>query len=104
MQQKTTDKLVRVAKIINLHGVKGVVKIKLFIENDALFNKFDIILDGKTTPIPVKLLKKVKDHWLAEIEGVNDCDAAEVLKNKELFVNRASFPELEEDEYIYLIC
>ena len=101
MQVKKESAIIKIAKIVNVHGIRGAVKVKLFIEEHALFNNFEQILDSKASPIPIKLIKKHKDHWLAEIDTVKDRDGAEALKGTELYVYRSSFPDLEEDEFYF---
>ena len=50
------------------------------------------------------VLKEGKPHgtgFVARFEGVEDRNAAEVIRNVDLFVSRSALPELEADEYYW---
>ncbi len=87
-------KRVCLGKIAAVHGLKGFVKIIPFGDDASLLNGEVLREDG--TPIVVKLKNKSGKYILAEIEGVNDRDAAEALRGTELFVDRETLPETDE--------
>ncbi|MGB6998476.1 MAG: ribosome maturation factor RimM, partial [Pseudolabrys sp.] len=49
----------------------------------------------------IEALRAAKDHFVARIAGVNDRDAAEKLRNIELYIPRARLPKIEEADTFY---
>lgn len=96
------SQLVCVGQIINVHGIKGAIKIKSY-----LTNPMDIDSFGPVTDKQEKQLFHLKAHSqkqgivLASVKGVNDRTTAEALKGMYLYVNRAQLPESKSDEYYY---
>lgn len=90
------------AEIIGVHGIKGVVKLKLFGDNPAALTDYAPLCDskGQTT---FKLLSLVQHGtiYLAEIEGLKDRTAAEKLRGTQLFLPRAGLPEIKADKTFY---
>ncbi|MGB7013749.1 MAG: ribosome maturation factor RimM, partial [Pseudolabrys sp.] len=56
--------------------------------------------DG-TRCFEIEALRAAKDHFVARIAGVNDRDAAEKLRNIELYIPRARLPTIEEADTFY---
>lgn len=79
--------LLEAGKIVNTHGVRGEVKIQPWVDSAEFLNSFKhLYIDGK----PVKLLggRVHKDFLVARLEGVEDVNAAMVLKNRTVFIDR----------------
>lgn len=96
------DSYVNIAKIVNAHGIKGEVKLVLFLEDFSLFKKFNFITDHERTRSFSFKIKKMSDSGvIASIEGVNDRTEAEKLKGLGLFVNKQELPDASEDEFYY---
>lgn len=98
----TQADLLAVGVVSGAHGIKGQVKLRSYTANPddilaygALLNKegtkrFEIRIDGGT-----------KHGLIATFKGVKDRNAAELLKGTELFVDRATLPESDDDEFYY---
>jgi 16S rRNA processing protein RimM len=56
--------------------------------------------DG-TRCFEIEALRAAKDHFVARIAGVSDRDAAEKLRNIELYIPRARLPKIEETDTFY---
>jgi 16S rRNA processing protein RimM len=93
----TSEKLVKVAAIIDAHGIKGEVKLRSFVENEDLLTT-DLLDSAGTKHFSLKITGSVKDSIIARIDGVSDRNAAEAIKGTELFLPESAFPELEEGE------
>ena len=91
--QDQPDKRVALGKIHAPHGVKGLVKILPYGDDPALLEQ---VLDFKIT-----LKNPQGKYYLAQVEGVNDRDAAEALKGTELFISRDKLPEIEDEDTFY---
>lgn len=94
-------KYLECGKIVNTHGVKGAVKLeswcntpedlsdleRLFIQNGAQMKE-----------LTVKHTSVFKQFVIAELEGVNDFDAALALKNTVVYASREDFV-LDDGDY-----
>lgn len=90
-----------VAKIATAHGIKGLVKLHVFVENVELSNGdlFTSATGDKT--LHIKLKNTTAKHWLAEIDGIKDRTEAEKLRGTELFIDKSKLPEPDEDEFYF---
>jgi 16S rRNA processing protein RimM len=91
-----------VARIGAAHGVRGEVKLWSFTEDPAAAAHYGPLetQDG-TRCFEIEALRAAKDHFVARIAGVNDRDAAEKLRNIELYIPRARLPKIEEADTFY---
>ena len=91
-----------VARIGAAHGVRGEVKLWSFTEDPAAVAQYGPLetQDG-TRCFEIEALRAAKDHFVARIAGVNDRDAAEKLRNIELYIPRARLPKIEEADTFY---
>ena len=91
-----------VARIGAAHGVRGEVKLWSFTEDPAAVASYGPLEseDGKRR-IEIEALRPAKDHFVARIAGVADRDAAERLRNLELYIPRERLPEIEEADTFY---
>ena len=93
------SKRITVGKIIGLHGIKGLLKIKSFtVTKSDIFNFSPFYIDNKQL---VKLLFcfKSKEHFVCKLEDCNNRDDAKKYINKDVLVDSAKFPLLSEKEY-----
>ena len=91
-----------VARIGAAHGVRGEVKLWSFTEDPAAVAHYGPLetQDGSRC-FEIEALRAAKDHFVARIAGVNDRDAAEKLRNIELYIPRARLPKIEEADTFY---
>lgn len=91
-----------VARIGAAHGVRGEVKLWSFTEDPAAVAHYGPLetQDGSRC-FEIEALRAAKDHFVARIAGVNDRDAAENLRNIELYIPRARLPKIEEADTFY---
>ena len=84
-----------VARIGAAHGVRGEVKLWSFTQDPTAVASYGPLEthDG-TRRFEIEALRPAKDHFVARITGVTDRDAAEELRNLELYVPRARLPEI----------
>ena len=81
------------------HGVRGQVKIKSFTSDPADLTAYGELSDGKGTVYALRVKGEAKGLLIAQIDGVNDRNAAERLRGTELGVDASRLPEPDEDEY-----
>jgi 16S rRNA processing protein RimM len=91
-----------VARIGAAHGVRGEVKLWSFTEDPAAVAGYGPLetQDG-TRRFEIEALRPAKDHFVARIAGIGDRDAAERLRNLELFIPRARLPQIDETDTFY---
>ena len=91
-----------VAQIGAAHGLKGEVRLFSFTENPADIATFGpfLLRDG-VQQLVLSSIRPAKDHFVARFEGVDDRNAAEMLRNKELCILRSKLPALREDDTFY---
>ena len=75
-------------KIVNTHGVRGEVRIEVWLDSPALLKRCGrVFLGGEE-----KKLLSAREHkgfLIAQLEGVTDVNAAQALKNRVLQIARA---------------
>jgi 16S rRNA processing protein RimM len=91
-----------VARIGAAHGVRGEVKLWSFTHDPAAVASYGPLetQDG-TRRFEIEALRPAKDHFVARIAGVASRDAAEQLRNLELYIPRARLPHIEEVDTFY---
>ncbi|HXZ21623.1 MAG TPA: ribosome maturation factor RimM [Pseudolabrys sp.] len=91
-----------VARIGAAHGVRGEVKLWSFTEDPAAVAGYGPLEshDGKRR-FEIEALRPAKDHFVARIAGVDDRDAAERLRNLELYIPRERLPKIAEANTFY---
>lgn len=94
--------MIEVMKIINTHGVKGELKALYYADSPAFFKKVPYLYDKKENKYHITSVREHKGALLVLIEGIDDMNGAEAMKNVSLFAKREDFPPLGKGEY-YLI-
>lgn len=96
------NELIKVAIIADAHGIKGEVKLHSFIENPDFFSSNSLFWgkDGKKE-FSTKVTGIAKNAIIVRIDGVNDRNSAELLKNTELFAPESLLPALDEGEFYH---
>lgn len=94
---------VEIGKIINTHGVRGHVKVMPFTDYPERFRKMKSVFlqkrNGNVTEYAIEEVKYVKNTVLLKLQGVNDMDAAQLLKDSLLVVERKDAVKLPKDTY-----
>lgn len=87
-------------KIVNTHGVRGELKVDPWCDGVDFFSQFKTVYLAKQGKEPYTVLKvRPQGHMiLLTLEGVTDLDAANLLRNKTLYVKRDD-AKLEEGRY-----
>lgn len=86
--------LVCIGQIINVHGIKGVVKIRPHLSNPADIGKFGTLTDKEGhQKFDVQSVSRKGDFVLASIKGITDRTTAERLKGVNLYIHRNQLPE-----------
>lgn len=93
-------KQILVGKIVAPQGIRGEVRIQTFTSTPSDFKSLTII-SSKFDSDDFKFVRALPNTnvIIAKINGVNDRNTAETLRGTELFINRSTLPEPDENEY-----
>jgi 16S rRNA processing protein RimM len=93
---------IRVARIGAAHGIRGEVNLWSFTEDPMAVAHYGPLetADGARC-FEIEAARPAKDHLVARIAGVGDRNAAEKLRNIDLFVPRERLPPIEEADTFY---
>lgn len=97
----TETKKILVGKITTAHGIKGLVKVQVYAEDPHLLETGGPLSTTERggKQISLKMKNSMGKVWLAEVAGVTDRNAAETLRNTELWLGRERLPTLADNEY-----
>jgi 16S rRNA processing protein RimM len=91
-----------VARIGAAHGVRGEVKLWSFTEDPAAVADYGPLeTEDGSQRFEIEALRPAKDHFVARIAGIADRDAAEKLRNIDLYIPRDRLPEIDDADTFY---
>jgi len=91
-----------VAQIGAAHGLKGKVRLRSFTQEPSDFATFGPLeTEDRSRQLEVEEARFAKDHFVAKFVSVDDRDAAEALRNVNLYVAREKLPDVGEDDTFY---
>ena len=88
-----------IAKIATAHGIKGLVKLHVFADDETLANGILFTSESGDKTLSLKLKNQTAKHWLAEVGGITDRTEAEKLRGTELYIDKENLPDADEDEF-----
>ena len=93
---------IRVARIGAAHGIRGEVKLWSFTEDPmAVANYGPLESEDGARHFEIEAARPGKDFLVARIAGISDRNAAEKLRNTDLFVPRDRLPPIEDADTFY---
>jgi 16S rRNA processing protein RimM len=93
---------IRVARIGAAHGVRGEVKLRSFTEDPAAVAGYGPLeTEDGARRFEIESMRPAKDHLVVRIAGIGDRDAAEKLRNLDLYVSRDRLPPIDEPDTFY---
>jgi 16S rRNA processing protein RimM len=90
-----------VARLGAAHGVRGEVKLWSFTADPAAVAGYGPFETADGRVVEIEALRPAKEFFVARLKGVADRDAAERLRNAELFVPRERLPAPEDGDEFY---
>ena len=79
---------IEAGRIVNTHGVRGEVKIEVWLDSPQFFKRFRRLYTADGTEWGVVSARAHKGFVIAKLAGVEDVNAAMALKNKTLSIRR----------------
>lgn len=90
---------IETGKIVNIHGLRGEVKIMPWSDNPEFICEFDILYLGKDKKLlQIENARVHKNMVLAKFKGIDTPEAANLLRNNIIYIDRNDV-ELEEGTY-----
>ena len=99
------EELVLIAHVRKPRGLKGDIFIKTYTSDDRRFFDLKRVLirlsNGEIGERKIESVRILPNGVTIKIEGVDDCDAAELLRNAELLIPESERPKLPKDRAYY---
>ena len=101
MSSKIDSNFIPFGKILKPHGIKGELKLFLYNKDSKILEKkINIWIDTEECLTSFKLLSVRGDEFkIVKLDKINSRDDATSLSNKEFFISRADFPDIESDNF-----
>lgn len=96
------DKYFEIGQIVNTNGLKGIVKVKPFTDDIKEFETFEnIYIQKKDELIEFKIesVRFAKNMVFLKLQGIDDINEAEKLRNLYIKISRDALPKLPENSY-----
>jgi len=95
------NKRICIGKVSSAHGIKGLVKVLPYCEDLSLLNGKLFTKEIGNETITITLKNSSGKYILAEIEGIQTREQAEIIKCP-LFVSRDTLPEVDSKDEFYI--
>lgn len=96
------DTRVCVAQIGAAHGLKGKVRLRSFTQEPGDFATYGPLeTEDGSRRLTIEDVRVDKDAFVATFEEIGDRNAAEALRNVNLYIDRDLLPAVEEDDTFY---
>jgi 16S rRNA processing protein RimM len=99
------EELILIARIGKPHGIRGDVTIQSFSHDDRRFQKLKRVLlrmsSGEIAERTISSVRLLPTGILLKLEGVDDRDVAETLRNAEILIPESERPKLPKGRAYY---
>ena len=103
--ESATSEQIVIADIVGVYGIKGWVKIRVYLEDPAtiqsLANLSVINARGAARPVTVRSIRAQGKGWIAQLSKIDDRNAAEALRGFQITVNTNDLPTAGEGEFYW---
>ena len=84
------------------HGIRGEVRVKSFTGDPLALGDYGALSTSDGQKLVVSSLRPSKNVVIVRFKGVTTREAAEALRNVELFVDRSALPPEEDEDDFYV--
>ena len=97
------DNFITVGKVLNSFGLKGQVKVDVYLQDLSVLKTVDIFcIGGALIESKIHFLKKTKKStWIAAIPEFKNKEQADQLKGHLIYIEKKYLPSLITDEFYY---
>lgn len=92
------NEILELGKVVNTHGIRGEIKIQPWCDDPEIFDTLDYIYIGGEK-YEIRRSRFHKNCIIAQVEGVNNINEAELMRNKIVTIEREALGELPEGTY-----
>ena len=94
------EKVVRVGKIVNTHGLKGDVKCIYLTDDMERFDDFDYVyIEDTEERLDIESIRYAKGMVYLKFKGLDNINLVERYKNKYIIIDESQMKPLEENSY-----
>ncbi|SHI72111.1 16S rRNA processing protein RimM [Dethiosulfatibacter aminovorans DSM 17477] len=94
------EKIVRVGKIVNTHGLKGEVKCIYLTDEMERFDDFDhVYIEDTKERLDIESARYMKGMVYLRFKGFDNINLVEKYKNKYIIIDETQMKTLDEDSY-----
>ncbi len=91
-----------VGVIAAAHGIRGEVKVISYTQNPEDITTYGTLTDEMGAPVTLSIRGRVKNQFIARVEGVSDRNTAETLRNRKLFIDKEVLPSLKSGSFYHV--
>lgn len=92
------NKILEIGKVVNTHGIRGELKIQPWCDDSMIYNELEYIYIGGDRYNIVRS-RLHKNCEIVAVEGIDNINDAELLRNKIVTIEREMLGELPEGRY-----
>jgi 16S rRNA processing protein RimM len=100
-----TSEQIVIADIVGVYGIKGWVKIRVYLEDPAtiksLANLRLMNARRAATPVTVRSIRPQGKGWIAQLSDIDDRNAAEALRGFQMTVSESDLPTAGDGEFYW---
>ncbi len=105
MDRSPDDSLLPVGKVLRPHGLRGLLRIQVYAESDAIFERAGKVYlrgeGGEGKEFTFDSSQPVKANFILKLEELASLNEAEKYRGAEILVRRDALPPREDDEYFW---
>lgn len=90
--------MIKIGKIVSVTGLRGEVKACSYAQKKERFDNI-ICLNVDDEEYEIESVRHKKNTVILKLSGINDRNAAESLKNKDIYIKEEDLEELPSDTY-----
>ena len=93
---------IKIGKIVNAVALRGEVKVYSYSDRKERYEALkEILVEQKKgfTPYEIQNVRYQKNIVILKLRGVDDRNAAEALKERDIYITEADLPELPDDTF-----
>lgn len=90
--------LLEIGKVVNTHGIRGEIKLQPWCDDPEIFDELEYMYVGGER-YEILRSRLHKNCVIIQLDGIENIDAAEALRNKVATIERAALGELPEGTY-----